>query len=269
MIGGNDLRKDSFAPRLNLAFASGMSSLSDLQGAIKARVPVGVVATALTTAQTILSLPRYLDSGGHVFVDSGAFTAERTGVPPNWERVLRCYENLVGMTIHPENLHVVAPDKVGDQHETLRLIAQHKDRIGALIKTGARVIVPLQVGAKTSQAMLDAIASTLGTREFVAGIPSNKAAMSIEECSLLKHSTFHILGRVQRNADQAQRIDALLTSNPDAVINADANWLRSRIRLVSAMRPACSTHPLIHPRVDAVARALEADRYLELSAGLR
>lgn len=142
---------DSGRERLNLAFASGMSSLSDLQGAIKARVPVGVVATALTTAQTILTLPRYLNSGGHVFVDSGAFTAERTGEPPNWDKVLSCYENLAALTVRPGALHVVAPDKVGDQDETLRLLAQHQPRIGALINAGVRVIVPLQVGKKSSQ----------------------------------------------------------------------------------------------------------------------
>lgn len=90
--------------------------------------------------------------------------------------------------------------------------------------------------------MLDAIASILGTRDFLAGIPSNKAAMSIEECGQIRHSGFHILGRVQRNDEQTQRIAALLAMNPGAVVNADANWLRSRIKMISTMQPAHSPH---------------------------
>ena len=52
-----------------------MSSRSDLRGAIDARTPVGVVAGHLTLRQKLMTVPYYLNSGGKVFVDSGAFGA--------------------------------------------------------------------------------------------------------------------------------------------------------------------------------------------------
>ena len=46
---------------LDLPFRSGMSSKSDLRGAIEAGVPVGVVAGLLTTSAMVMVIPRYLD----------------------------------------------------------------------------------------------------------------------------------------------------------------------------------------------------------------
>ena len=53
---------------LDIPFRSGMSSKSDLRGAIEAGVPVGIVAGLLTTSAMVLVIPRYLDRGGKVFV---------------------------------------------------------------------------------------------------------------------------------------------------------------------------------------------------------
>lgn len=69
----------------------------------------------------------------------------------------------------------------------------------------------------------------MDTRCFVCGIPSNKAAMSIAKCATLHHHAFHILGRVQQNEEQVQRMAALTANNPGATLTADANWLRSRM----------------------------------------
>jgi hypothetical protein len=37
------------------------------------------------------------------------------------------------------------------------------------------------------------------------------------------------------NKDQIERMEALTTKNPDAILTADANWLRSRMALVSKL----------------------------------
>mgnify|MGYP003381520444 CR=1 FL=1 len=57
------------------------------------------------------------------FCDSGAFSSFLTGEPMDWADVLQRYDSLALMTETPGNLYVVAPDKVGDQGETLRLLA--------------------------------------------------------------------------------------------------------------------------------------------------
>lgn len=218
---------------LKFAIRSGMSRRNDMAAAIAARVPFGVVAGELVTGQKLLTIPKYLRSGGVVFIDSGAFTAFRTGVPVDFNMVLNTYEMIAEMSqdgdASPTGLYVVSPDAVGDQVETLRLIALYKERLLALIGSGCNLIVPIQRGAIEAAQMLERVKSILQTDRFVAGIPSNEEAMSVKECATLEHHSFHILGRVQMNDEQVARIEALRNLHPQAEITADANWMRSRI----------------------------------------
>lgn len=213
------------------AFRSGMTSKTDLEAAIVARAPVGVVAGALTTVQKQMTLPRALRGGVPVFIDSGAFTAFTKGTPVDFDRVIGVYQTVAAHVDADQaaDLYVVSPDAVGDQIETLRLIDLHRDSLLDLIDAGVNVIVPLQRGAIPAREMLARAKCILGTDQFVAGIPSNAEALSISECATLDHDAFHILGRVQIDAEQAARIEALHNCNPCADITADANWMRSRI----------------------------------------
>lgn len=261
-------------PSIALAFHSGMSRSNDFHGAAGAGVAIGVVAGELTMGLMVGTLPRYLAQGGFVFVDSGAFCEVKTHQAPDFERVLGAYELIAEMIDERSDafkrLYVVAPDKVGDQAVTLQRLARYKSRICALIEAGVQMIVPIQCGAMTASQMLEQAAAILGTRRFVAGIPSNKAAMSTEECATLEHHSFHILGRVQLNEEQAARLSALAQRNPEAFITADANWLRSRIPVVcklterfgSELINACSAKRFRLPsaRTAAVRAALQAER---------
>lgn len=222
---------DKPAPRLAIAFRSGMSASRDFAAAENAGVAIGVVVGELSMPTRILAIPRFLRAGGKLFIDSGAFAEFKTGIEPDFDRVLRCYEFAAEAfdQYDPAQLYVVAPDKVGDQGATLERLARYRVRVRALIEAGCHVIVPLQRGALNAAAMLDAVADVLGTRAFVAGIPSNAEALSIAECATLRHDRFHILGRVQMSAEQGARLHALTSNNPAAHVTADANWLRSRL----------------------------------------
>lgn len=223
---------DHDVPRLSIAFRSGMSAVGDFRGAAAAGVAIGVVAGELPTVLVFLAAPRLLAEGGALFVDSGAFSEMKTGDEPDFNAVLTVYSAISGATKRREDrarLFVVAPDKVGDQLETLARLARYRSRMRALIDQGCSVIVPVQRGALPAAEMLDRIADVLGTRNFVAGIPANKDALSIADCATLRHDRFHILGRVQINQDQAARIHALTFKNPGAVLTADANWLRGKL----------------------------------------
>lgn len=230
------------APRLALAFRSGMSRSKDFWAAADAGVPIGVVAGELGFAMRLIGIPRFLKNGGSLFIDSGAFSEIRTGIAPDFDDVMSLYESICdsadSYNFSMSQLFVVAPDKVGDQLATLARLRQYADRLRALIEAGCMVIVPIQRGVMPASLMLDQVAAILGSRDFVAGIPSNKEAMSIAECGTLKHQRFHILGRVQMNLEQAARLQALATLTPAASITADANWLRGRIFEVSAVAQA-------------------------------
>ena len=241
------------APGLKVAFRSGMSRSKDFWAAADAGLPVGVVATELTPAAIFNGLPAYLRKGGFIFIDSGAFAELTTGEEPDFDRVLRVYESLAdryGCEEYAGNLYVVAPDKVGDQLATLDRLAKYADRVRALIEAGCKVIVPIQRGVIPAAEMLARAAAVLGTDRFVAGIPSNKEAMSHAECATLKHHAYHILGRVQMNQDQIERLQALTERNPDAEITADANWLRSRLGTVCKIADQVRLERMTAPKGD-------------------
>ena len=252
---------------ISITFRSGMTSKSDLRGAISAGVPIGVVAGHLTTGAIFLTLPAHLNNGLPVFVDSGAFTSYLSGSEIDWQDVLRRYDDIALMTHRPENLYVVAPDKVGCQCGTLELLAKWADRVKDLIRQRVKVIVPIHCGDLPGAEMIDRIAAILGTRQFIAGIPSARAAMSIAECQSLSHHAFHVLGRVQMDEDQVARVAALRHNNPTAVITADANWLRSRLATVRRLTEDERTRrrqpgirwEIDHPRAIAVEKALHEE----------
>lgn len=222
------------AQPISVVFRSGMSRANDFRGARDARVPIGVVVGELTTTQMLMSLPRYLESGVPVFADSGAFSCAESDEHMDWSNVMRRYLTIAEMTAatHTGNLYLVAPDVVGDQAATLALLTAWAPQIRQLVALGCQLIIPLQTGKLPAQQLLDEACRILDTTRLVAGIPSNRAAMSIDECASLRHHAFHILGRVQPDDDQMARCDALLRANPSAIITADANWLRSRMKSV-------------------------------------
>lgn len=249
----------------DLAFHSGMTAKSDLRAAVDEGVPVGVVATLLDLPKVYLTLPRHLDNGGAVFVDSGAFAAFQKGETVNWSRVFQIYESVLMMTSKPEGLSIVAPDVIGDQAATLELWAKHKEQVGNWIAAGARVIVPLQCGDLSAGQLLDAATDIFGTARFCAGIPSNLAAMGADDAATLHHTDFHILGRVIITDDLRAKLSALLANNPNATYTSDANWLRSRLKEISQARTVAPPNPLCRPidssRTRAVRAVLQVDAY--------
>lgn len=215
------------------AFHSGMSSLSDLRGAIMAKVPVGVVATALTINMVLRTIPNYLRDGGKVFVDSGAFNAFRLGLPVDWGKVVDTYDSLTDFEDELSGLSIVCPDVIGDQDATVALWRTHADDVQRWVERGARVIVPLQVGALSAGDLLEEAKRIFGTDQLCAGIPSNLEAMGPEDCATLRHHDFHLLGRVVVTDELSLKLKAILANNPGATLTSDANWMRSRLKKIS------------------------------------
>lgn len=245
------------------AFHSGMSSSDDLRAATDLGLPVGVVAPLLTTRQIFLTLPKHLDAGGKLFVDSGAFSAFQKRTSMDWEKVFQTYETLINQTVQTGNLSIVAPDVVGDQASTLDLWAEHAQRVKRWIDAGSRVIVPLQVGRLSAGDLLEEAFKLFGTRKLCAGVPSNLAAMTANDAATIRHGDFHILGRVVLTPELAEKLSAILQSNPDAQLTADANWLRARTARISSLASALprSNVPFDCRRSRAIKELLVVDGY--------
>ncbi|HEJ4407899.1 TPA: hypothetical protein SL557_000178 [Pseudomonas aeruginosa] len=245
----------------SIAYHSGMSSQSDFRACINTGAPAGVVAGLLTTQQLFGAIPRFIREGGSLFIDSGAFTAFRKGEPMEWKRVFQVYDLVISTTDGSPNVSIVAPDVVADQQATFALWKEHRDLIRFWIDSGVRVIVPLQTGPMPADQLLQAAIELLGTDRFCAGIPSNEAAMSPAECSLLRHHDFHILGRVKLNDEIAAKVAALKANSPEANLTADANWLRSRTRKAGRLREAMPIQMFESRRTQAVTHLLREEGY--------
>lgn len=245
----------------SIAYHSGMSSQSDFRACINAGAPAGVVAGLLTTQQLLGAIPRFIREGGNLFIDSGAFTAFRKGEPMDWKRVFQVYEFVINGTDGSPNVSIVAPDVVADQGATLALWQEHRDLIRSWLDRGVRVIVPLQTGPMPADQLLQEAVELLGTDQFCAGIPSNEAAMSPAECSLLRHHDFHILGRVKLNDEVAAKVSALKANSPNANLTADANWLRSRTRKAGQLRDAMPIQIFESRRTQAITHLLREEGY--------
>lgn len=243
------------------AFHSGMSAQSDFRACINAGAPAGVVAGLLTTQQLFGAIPRFIREGGSLFIDSGAFTAFRKNETMNWKRVFQVYGCVISSTDGSPNVSIVAPDVVGDQLATFALWQEHRDLIRSWIDSGTRVIMPLQTGPIRADKLLSATCALLGTTMFCAGIPSNEAAMTPEECSWLKHHDFHILGRVKLNPEIAAKVAALMINSPEANLTADANWLRSRTAKASRLHSAMPQKQFESRRTQAVTHLLRSEGY--------
>jgi hypothetical protein len=173
-------------------FASGLSDPGEVRGVTLVGYHIGISCSELR--------PRLLDEleacvrehSVRVFVDSGAFS-EVAGVgdalvtvrpfsAADWEKRLAIYERLARSC--GANAYLVAPDKVGDQRETLARLERYAPRLRALRLVhgdawfGPHLIVPVQRGELSMAGFASRACGALGLGEddVVWGIPMKKGA---------------------------------------------------------------------------------------------
>jgi hypothetical protein len=164
-------------------FASGTNRPLQIRALGKAGVDVGVAVPELSPAAEA-ELLELEGSDVQVFVDSGAFSevawnGEGFDVvrPIDWDRVLETYARLAALG---SSLWVVAPDRVGDQAETLARLTRYAGAVQALISRGVRVLVPIQKGELSQAAFAAEVDAILGTG-WIPALPCKKAATTAEE----------------------------------------------------------------------------------------
>lgn len=211
-------------------YRSGMSRPADFQGFAAAGAPVGVQILD-TSARVRAQIVDYLDRGGQVFVDSGAFPAFMRGVAVDFPLVLARYQELAQRTRRPQNLALVFPDVVGDQAATLALLAEHQVALRQLLSRGVDALVPFHRGPLKQFCAFDRVAELLGTRDFRPAIPANRAALPARDLTeLLRHARpqrIHFLGIAARRARLLELVAQVRRQCPRCDISSDANRLRS------------------------------------------
>lgn len=170
-------------------FHSGLSrSPAEVDAAIASGNGVGVSAFDSLSAPMRKKLVDHANSGGKVFVDSGAFSAFKKGKDIDWDKTLFSYHELL-TSVSPEkrkNMTVVAPDIVGDHKRTMDLQADLFEKFTPIIELGGQVIVPVQKengGGEIWKHWADATNSFDEEQNdsFIVGVPFNAEAWSQDD----------------------------------------------------------------------------------------
>jgi DNA repair protein RadC len=219
-------------------FRSGSNRVADMEGMIRARQAVGVVASELNE-DAIRLLKFHLRNGGKAFVDSGAFGELSTGVEPDWVSILDLYFDLASAAAEggsAGNLTIVAPDKIGDQAESTKRLTTYGKQIIALIDKGADVVIPYQTGGMEPTAWVAQQSASLNGRKYRVGIPSNAAPTPVAEAGkILGHpntSGIHLLGMSEANKGFNDRLNAIIKAaggHKGKKITADANRIAAKV----------------------------------------
>lgn len=215
-------------PVAAVAFRSGASRASDIRGLADAGQHVGVAVNELTK-ESIDELMSLAGKKTQVFVDSGIFSDGEIS-EAEWNRRINIYIRLA--TDLGEQLHVVAPDKIGDQAATLALLKTFRVKLQGLAELGAHVLVPIQKGDGTAADFYGKVLAILKF-DFVPAMPMKKSAMTpnevIQFVQARKPAAIHLLGLGPENKASEALINGLRSVSPDIEITQDSNALRARI----------------------------------------
>ena len=196
---------------LGAYFASGSNHAGEIAGFADLGINPGVTAPEMNAEAIHAAMQlrgRRAKDGRllRLFLDSGAFgEIEFTATGPRdkkpitdaeWGRRLDVYERLAE-ALGPQ-LYAVAPDKVADQEETLRRLRTYAPRVKKIRALGARILVPVQKGARTMAAFAEEVDAILGPGTWTPAIPMKKDATSDADLRAFlqarRPTTIHLLG---------------------------------------------------------------------------
>lgn len=220
-------------------FASGSNSPSEIRGFAAIGHPVGVSAAHLSPAGE-QALHELAGRGIAVFVDSGAFSEVvfKADGPPEvvrpmteatWASVMGLYRRLAASL--GSALYVVAPDRIGDQSESLRRLRRWRATLVELRQLGANIIVPIQRGLEPQAAFDAKCEQALGFDDYVRGIPSKKKATSLGELQAFvkarRPQRVHLLGMGITN--RQYEAFAAAARKYGAELTCDSNLLKASV----------------------------------------
>lgn len=261
----HDLVHDFMPGAKITTYRSGASSKSDILGYIQAGSAIGIcVMDASVPVRSLVA--EYVSQGGEVFVDSGAFRTFMAGLrkpdtkPIDFDEVFERYHDIIEKCANPSGLIVVAPDVVGDQDESFRLLADYKREIELITRRNVKVMVPMQKGRLSIAEHYERCKAMLNM-DFVVGLPSNAEALSRSEVfdfiSTVKPANVHFLG-----CSETALVHEAKHRSPETEFTCDATQLRKHIgkgRLLTEMQSQIlddvvshAIHGCSHSRIDDV-----------------
>jgi hypothetical protein len=223
-------------------FASGTNRTGEIRGMAAVGQDVGVVAGEIVGREPAeKELHALAGTDINVFVDSGAFSEveiTKDGIrtvdpitPARWESIFALYDRLAA-TLGPQAF-LVAPDKIGDQDETLRRLETYRGRLAALAAKGARILVPVQKGALTQAAFAAKVEELLAGIAWQPALPCKKSATTPAECAAFVREFakpgrhVHLLGLGPTNPKAPEYLRAFVDSG--VTVSLDACWITANV----------------------------------------
>jgi len=220
-------------PERVLVFASGCNRVSEIEGFAYLGIPIGVSVAQLDQDALdlliALKLPIMADSGAFSEMPSAKARGTTSVISPvEWERRLAIYLRMASAL--QDKALLVVPDKVGDQDETLGRISKYRPWLARIAATGAKLLLPLQVGAMTHIDFYQTAQKVAGV-SLLPAMPMRKAATSAE-CLMefvteTTPSHLHLLGM----GIDTSRAEALIRTvqhySPSTFLTLDSNRLRA------------------------------------------
>ncbi|HYE90773.1 MAG TPA: hypothetical protein VEA38_07135 [Terriglobales bacterium] len=219
-------------------FASGSNHAGEIRGFAAIDHDVGVAAPEVNAAAEE-ALIELAGTDVQVFVDSGAFSEVAFGpegvrvVKPmthdDWVRYLALCRRLA-LSLG-DQLHIVAPDRVGDQSVTLERLATYAPVLRELYDLGVHVLVPVQKGALTQAAFAAKVDEILGDLRWVPAIPMKKAATTVAELEAFLQARqprqLHLLGVGPRSEVAPEAFAAIKMLAPECLFTCDSVLIKA------------------------------------------
>ena len=220
-------------------FASGSNHAGEIRALGDMGHDVGVAVKKLNV-EACRELRALAGTDVQVFVDSGAFSEvvfEADGprvVRPmptdEWREIVAIYK-VLGEDLG-DQLHVVAPDRVGCQVTTMSRLSMFVDELRELHAMGVRVLLPVQRGDLTQAEFYRRACKLLGFNP-VPALPCRKAATSVFEaydfCREVKPPTVHLMGIGTRSTDAGAFLEACRNGRADVLVQLDAVIIRQMV----------------------------------------
>jgi hypothetical protein len=221
-------------------FASGSNRPADIRGFAAIGHAIGVAAPEVSPAAEA-ELVALAGTGVKVFVDSGAFSEVVFG--PEGVTVVKPIEHAEWMTrlalygrlakaLGPQ-VYLVAPDRIGNQEETLARLTKYAPELVALRALGANILVPIQKGTNSQAKFVELVTVALGFSDFVHAIPSKKKATTMAELGAylaeVKPMKLHFLGLGIKNALYGEVMALINELVPGAVASFDSNLICANV----------------------------------------
>ncbi len=226
-------------------FMSGLNDPGEIEGALRAGHWIGITASEIRPG-LLETIDMFAGGPSGLFIDSGAFgevdfipypvvNKKRELHDVDWDEVFELYQ-WAAMTWRPTRLFLVAPDRVGDQEHTLKLLEKYAPRvaaISALSENRVNWIVPVQKGKRSMSSFFQLECEILGLRTPpIAGIPMKKDATKPEELFVFAENLpffgcrIHLLGKGVAAKDYGSIISTLKAIRPQLTITSDSTHRR-------------------------------------------